>query len=368
MSDIVSVAMKAVQMMVGDNTSPELVVVSDPGSSGARVFLIKHPRSNITYAVKCVKNGRVSLIEEIARRAIIEPFLSAHLPKILSIQCIGEYEVMISECGGEQSLHSLIINSLLPQSRLRSIWHDVTEILTGIWQETRYYPFMDKLCPRYHQTRCQRITDGVYALEFNGISISDCVSMPIIINGEEYPSIQNTISEIFLVGDPKFGVVCHGDPQPSNVIVNQDCSWMLVDWEWSGRHHDWRAMVSHFYGWWPTRCLTLIDEPQIRIEKGKIHIDYELSFSSHVLAFQGAAISAYRTMSEDNAFSSGDVEAINRYLATLCFGELRFLRLWKRECYLVPLLAEAVKIGAYLRGRSVPGISPFIFNPTKEGK
>ena len=363
MSDIVFTAMKAVQMMVGDDTSPELVIVSDPGSSGARVFIIRHPSSHHAYAVKCVRNGRISLADEIAKREIIEPLLLDHLPKILSIQQLGEYEVMISECRGEQTLHSLIVNSLMPQSRLTKLWREIVTTLIGTWKQTKHYPFMGELCPRYHKARCQRITEGVYALTVNGIRIADCASMPVIVNGEEYPSIRQTLPQIEAVGSPKFGVTCHGDPQPSNVVVDKDCFWSLVDWEWSGRHQDWRTMVSHLYGWWPTRCSVLMMEPQLRVRQGKIYIDYSLLLPPHMAEYQDEAVRAYQEMSEDVGRSFADATDINRYLATLYFGELRFLHFWNRECYLIPILAEAIKVSSSLMGRHVPSVSPFAFNP-----
>jgi hypothetical protein len=70
-------------------------------------------------------------------------------------------------------------------------------------------------------------------------------------------------------------------------------------------------------------------------------------------------------MSENGDYSSNDAEDINRYLMALYFGESRFLHLWGRQCYLGPFLAEAVKAGAHLMGRSVLNDSSFIFNPTE---
>ncbi len=348
-------------MMVGDDASPELVVVSDPGSSGARVLIIRHPQSGHTYAVKCVKNGRVSLVNEIARREIIKPFLKDHLPEVLMIKQIGEYEVMVSECKGEQTLHSLIINALMPHDQLRKTWCEVVVSLVKTWQQTKHYPFMDMLYPRYHKTRCQRIIDGVHSVVINGIKIADCISMPVIINGEEYPSIDSLLPQIEAVGKPQFGVTCHGDPQPSNVIVDRSRSWSLVDWEWSGKHHDWRTMISHLHGWWPTRCSILMVEPEIRIQQRKLNINYSLLVPSHLAEYQQEAASAYREMTD----SSNDSEDINRYLATLYFGELRFLQFWGRQSYLAPFLAEAIKAAARLTGSSAQGDSPFIFNPTE---
>lgn len=359
MLSTISTAITAVQMMVGDGASPELVIVSDPGSSGARVLIIRHPQGGRTYAVKCVKSGRVSLVEEIARREIIKPFLKDHLPEVLMIKQIGEYEVMISECRGEQTLHSLIINSLMSHDQLKRMWHEVVSTLVDTWQQTKYYPFMDMLCPRYHKARCQRIADGIYSMMINGVKITDCASLPIIINGEEYPSIKDLLPQIETIGKPLFGVTCHGDPQPSNIVVDKNRSWSLVDWEWSGKHHDWRVMVSHLHGWWSTRCSVLMVEPEIRLERKRLYINYSLMVPAHLAEYQQEAASAYWSMSD----SLNDSEDINRYLATLYFGELRFLQFWGRQSYLAPFLAEAIKAVVRINGQTVPGDSAFIFNP-----
>lgn len=358
MPDIVSIAMKAVQMIVGDDASPELVIVSDPGSSGARVFIIRHSQSDRTYAVKCVKGGRVSLVEEIARREVIKPFFKDHLPEVLLIQRIGEYEVMVSECKGRQTMHSLIINALMPHDRLKETWHEVVLSLVETWQQTKHYPFMDMLCPRYHKARCHRIANGISSMAINGVRIADYASVPVIINGEEYPSIEKLLPEIGAVGKPSFGVTCHGDPQPSNVVVDGSYFWSLVDWEWSGKHHDWRTMASHLHGWWPTRCSVLMSEPEFTIKDGRIFIDYSLMTPSRITEYQEEAVLAYREM----LGSSSDVTDINRYLAALYFGELRFLHIWSRQSYAVPFLAEAIKAAAHLSG-AASGDSPFIFNP-----
>jgi hypothetical protein len=52
MSEIVRVATKAMRMMLGEQDDHELVLISFPGSSGARVSIFRHSRTNSLYAVK----------------------------------------------------------------------------------------------------------------------------------------------------------------------------------------------------------------------------------------------------------------------------------------------------------------------------
>lgn len=367
MLQVIDVAMKALRLMLGDDASLRLVGVSELGTSGAHVFLIRRMDSAQTYAVKCVRGGRITLAEEISHHQIIQPFFGDHLPNVLWLGQIDGHEVMVSECRGGHTLHSMIMHSLLPQNRLRAIWEEIVTHLTKVWGVTRHSPFMMELCPRYHPARCQRVKDGVLELTLSGVEIRNCLSLPLVINGKEYPSITEAFAEIEAVGRPQFGVTCHGDPQPSNVVVEMTGFWSLVDWEWSGRHHDWRTMVSHLYGWWPMRYAVLLDEPNVVVRSGKLHIDYQFVLPAHIASYQEAARRAYLSMCEDVGMDPEDVFDINRYLATLYFGETRFLQLQSRGCYGAPMLAEAVKTASAVLRKRIDSANSFTFNPQKGG-
>lgn len=363
----IDVAMKALRKMLGDDTNLRLVGVSEPGTSGAQVLLIRKTDSTKVYAVKCIRYGRVTLAEEVSRHEIIRPFFKDHLPNILWIGQVDEHEVMVSECRGEHTLHAMVVNSLMPHDRLRAIWEEIVVYLTEVWRTTEYRPFMEELCPRYHQARCQRIREGILGLTLYGVELRNCLSLPLIINGEEYPSIGEAYAEIEAVGQPQFGVTCHGDPQPSNVVVDMAGSWSFVDWEWSGKHHDWRTMISHIHGWWPMRCEALLEEPKAAVYGGRLHLDYRLTLPAHLVSYQEAAQNAFFSICEDVSAVSKDVNDINRYLATLYFGEMRFLEMQSRGYYGVPVLAEAVKTATAVSQSRIGTSNPFTFNPQKGG-
>jgi thiamine kinase-like enzyme len=168
---------------------------------------------------------------------------------VLWCQIVDGFEVMISECVGVQTLHHLIINSSLPHDRLLVVWKDVVETLVHVWK-TSQHKFQEALCPRFFPDRIRRIREGLYSTVVGDVRLSECWNMPIIINNKEYLSVSESLDKINQVGKPTMGVVCHGDPQPSNIIVGDDDSWYCVDWEWSGPHHDWRMMLAHLFGWW----------------------------------------------------------------------------------------------------------------------
>jgi len=46
MSEIVRVATKAIRMMLREQDGPELVLIASPGSSGARVSIFRHSRTD----------------------------------------------------------------------------------------------------------------------------------------------------------------------------------------------------------------------------------------------------------------------------------------------------------------------------------
>ncbi len=362
MSEIVRIATKAMRMMFREQDDPEFVLISFPGSSGARVSIFRHSRTNSLYAVKCVKNSRVSLVDEIARKEILMPYLRDHLPKVLWCQIVDSFEVMISECKGVHTLHHLIINSDVPHSRLLVVWKDVVETLVHTWK-TSQRPFQEVLCPRFFPARVQRIQDGLRRMAIGNIQLSECWDLPVFVNGNEYPSVSESLEKVAQAGKPAMGVVCHGDPQPSNIVVGENDAWYYVDWEWAGPHQDWRMMLTHLYGWWSTRCLVLASDPALRVSEGRIEMEHKAFIPFHLHSYQDIAMSAASMMS-DGLPSEETVRDINRFLAALYFGELRFLGLWGREAFASTMLAQAI-ITANQQGQG-ENTQPFQFPQRKE--
>lgn len=340
MSEIVRVATKAMRMMLGEQNDPELVLISFPGSSGARVSIFRHSRTNSLYAVKCVIGSRVSLVDEIGKREILVPYLRNHLPRVLWCQVVDGFEVMVSECRGVHTLHHLIVNSDMPHSRLLAVWKDVVESLVRMWKSSQHQ-FQESLCPRFFPARLRRIKDGVNSAVVGGVKLADCWNLPVVVNGNEYSSVSESFERVARVGKPTNGVVCHGDPQPSNIVVGEGDMWYCVDWEWSGSHHDWRMMLAHLYGWWPTRCAVLASESVVRADHNRLVIEHDAFIPGHLRPYQDVALSV-SSMMFDGFPDEETANDINRFLAALYFGELRFLGLWGREVFAASVLAQAV--------------------------
>jgi hypothetical protein len=279
-------------------------------------------------------------VDEIGRREILVPYLLDHLPQVLWCHVVDGFEVMISECRGIHTLHHLIVNSDIPHSNLLIVWKDVVESLVRMWKSSQHQ-FQESLCPRFFPTRLGRIRDAVISAQVGNVNLADCWNLPVVVNGNEYPSISESFGRIARVGVPTKGVVCHGDPQPSNIVLGEDNKWYCVDWEWSGSHHDWRMMLAHLYGWWSTRCVVLVSEPVVYVDHKRLIIEHNAFIPGHLQSYQDIALSAASMML--GGFPDKETASdINRFLAALYFGEMRFLGLWGREAFTASVLAQAV--------------------------
>lgn len=338
----VSVSTKAMNLLFENMSTPELILISLPGSSGARVSIFKSSDSTSLYAVKCARDTRISLSDEVAKREILTKFIPGHLPRVLWVGRIEEFETIISECNGIHTLHNLIVSGDLPHDQLLSIWKDVVDAIVGIWSNSKTYPFDRSLCPRNFSQRIDRIASGLYGKSIFGVELSKIWNKDVYVNGKVYPSIADTLKSISSIGDPAFGVICHGDPQPSNIIVgSEDASWYCVDWEWSGPNHDWRMMASHLYGWWFTRSIVLKEKPTIHVAKEGVHLNYQAFLPDHLRGYPKNTLKILERSFGDN-LNENARQDINRYLSALYLGDLRFLGIWNREIFAIPLLGQGI--------------------------
>lgn len=339
----VSVSTKAMNLFFKDRSVlPELILISPPGSSGARVSVFKSSDGTSLYAVKCTRETRVSLSDEVAKWEILAKYIPSHLPKILWVGRVEGYETIISECYGVHTLHNLIASGDLPHDQLQSIWEDVVDTIVCIWSNSKTYPFDRDLSPRDFSQRMERIASGLYGKNVFGMKLSEIWNKDIYVNGKVYPSLDDTLKSISSIGDPSFGVTCHGDPQPSNIIVGRDdASWYCVDWEWSGPNHDWRMMASHLYGWWFTRSIMLKEKPTIRIAKEGVYLNYRVFLPDHLRSYPKITLKILERSFGDN-LNKNARQDINRYLSALYLGDLRFLEIWNRENFAIPLLGQGI--------------------------
>lgn len=348
-------------------TECNFICVSNPGSSPSKVYMFKDNENHI-FAVKlCNKNlSRVSLLKEAMNYEILVPYMEEHLPKIIYTGIIDNFEIMISESRGIDSLYSSMISNKKPTEYYLELWKKVLFSITDMWKKTKEHNYQSEKNPRNNVERIKRIKNGVHEALFNIFKNEDYINYPIVVNGIEYISLDTAFKIISEVGTPKFGVTCHGDPQPSNVVITDNKDWYLVDWEWSGKNHDFRIMFSHLFGWWPTRMVRLKEIPGILIKNKKIFINYCVSNYNEISLFQ---MEVYKRISDVLNISINDFNDINRFLSLLYLGDIRFLKIWEKYDYLPMLLGEAIKTANYVVNKDIKNIDDkFTFMGDKNEK
>jgi aminoglycoside phosphotransferase len=338
-NDNLRIASAAVRQLMGNKEDPELVLLTLPGSSGSRVVIFRNVRTGRLLSVKCAREPRVSLAKEAENHRYLQGYLGDRLPSILWYGSVEDRDVLISECAGLTTLHTRIMGGDVPMEQSLDVWRDYLDRLQAMWISSRRDGFRMDECPRVFPARLERIRNGVRTSVLENVSLSERWDCPIEVNGRDYPSLAECFDCISQLGIPGCSVTCHGDPQPSNIVVGAD-GWKCIDWEWSGPGHDWRMLASHLYGWWSTRCLVLRTNPSVKTWGGKLHIGFDARLPSHLRPFQIEAETAIRHaasgLGETNA-----TQDINRYLAALYLGETRFLSIWGRQAFAAPMIAQA---------------------------
>lgn len=321
-----------------------LMYIASPGSSPSKVYMFKDSKNKM-YAVKLcnIKISRVKLQNERKNKEFLKPYLLEHLPKIIGTFEVGDYELMISECKGVDSLYTSLINNKKTMDFHYKIWKNFLKELMSMWNLSKGVYISEKN-PRNNIIRIKRIEAGLLNAQYNGYTLKELWDKTIVINNKEYFSLSKAFDIIKTIGTPKFGITCHGDPQPSNIIIDEQGNWFLVDWEWSGNYHDYRMMFSHLYGWWNTRMTFLKKESKFVVTENKIIINYTLINNEIVNIFQKEA---HKSLKKYFKITKNDVLDINKFLALLYLGDARFLSVWGKENYLPVLISEAIKTLEY---------------------
>jgi len=316
--------------------------ISDPGTSQSRVFLYCVPDGRLI-AVKILAStsmARVTLKKELANRKKLEKYLGDKLAEIYWYGVIDGFEVIVYEAVGANSLHGEILQGTLSHQQITATWLDFLSHLTAMWNASATKP--PHASPRPYDARFERIKDGLSAY-FRDTFSEQALALKTIINGKEYASISELLDALSRAPSQTISVTCHGDPQPSNIVVNPATGdWKLVDWEWSQEGHDWRMMSAHLYGWWLTRTVRFAEQPSMTVKADGIYLDYQTYEDTHNDTMKRITLEhLLRAMKPDTAH---DIPALRQYLALLLLGEVRFAHLWGREAHIPYYLAMAHQI------------------------
>jgi hypothetical protein len=305
------------------------------GSSGATVYLLQQPDGR-TVATKICRTPRVDARAQAQRRHVIAGHLGTHLPRIVA----ADRDVLVTECPAVHTLAELI-NDCGPAPALRAIWIDVVTVLTGLWRSTAVRGFVPRRATRNHELRCQRGIQGL-----NRLLAQLHPSLPALdaltVNGTR-GSWATVTQRLVSLGQPAFRVTCHGDPHAGNVLVDPPDRWYLIDWEWTGNHHDWRMMASHLVGSWYVQDLLATGTGTAARHGTGLVLDYTVAATPLLDALGGVAGPAFRVLTTPDRWYQ-DLEDIARHTALLLLREIpRAVRAGRFD-QVAPLLGECVKL------------------------
>jgi len=322
--------------------------ISDPGSSQSRVYIYKANDEKLI-AVKTSRADlpqRVKLLDEANNREHILPHLKDNVADVYWAGEVDNHAIMIYESIGTETLHHEIKNGNISQTELASIWDDVLGKITDMWVATQIPTTAATVFPRDYDARYERIVAGIKQTQPAGLPkpLDAYLDYPLVINGVTYPALRQTLDGLKLYTPPSVTVTCHGDPQPSNIIIDPATGkWQLIDWEWSAPGHDWRMMSAHLLGWWLSRTVTFQEKPLIGLDKRALQITYQVLTSPQNKIYQDKVINILNSKMKLMS-NQADMQSFRHFLVLLLLGEVRFTPLWRREQHMPYLLALATII------------------------
>lgn len=289
------------------------------GSSGARIALVAASPSGRKFAIKFGRDLRVPLALEIERKHLLEQYVPERLPEVYHYLKQGSLEITVWEHAGSNSLLDLIYTAdASEQKRLLLIWSQVMEDIGYLWMKSQT-AYHQQLSVRNHTQRIGRIADFIKQSQ-PALANADWMELDVRINGRLFPCSNDLIRELMAITAPKYGVTCHGDPIPHNIVLDSAYNWRFVDFEWVGMHHDWRMMIAQMYGSWLLSSVQPTSQACLAVKNGEIQITIAAEPDERVRGFQNAV----RKFAATYISGEDDIAEINKYLSTLYLGHMRF--------------------------------------------
>ncbi|MBB5998102.1 phosphotransferase family protein [Streptomonospora salina] len=309
------------------------------GSSGAAVHILECADGS-RVAVKVAASPRVSATGQAAARAQIAPFFGQRLPRVLYAGRHQDTDVLVTECPSPRTFADAA-RGHGPAPDLLATWAQIVDHLVGVWQQSAQPGYKPDRATRNHQRRLERAIDGLtYA--FGVLETELSRRHRFIVNGSDLGTWEQLQRRLAAMAPPDFRVACLGDPQPANVLLTPQLDWYLIDWEWSGRHHDWRMMASHLLGWWFVEDLLAHARGTIAVGSGRVILDYPPPESAAIRPWLARPTRAFHTMTTCRTFDR-DHAALFLHTAMLLLREIPRTAAKNRQLF-APLLGEALHL------------------------
>jgi hypothetical protein len=329
----------AAQQRAGSNAGRVLRTI-ETGSSGATVRIVKYLDGSLI-AIKTASDPRVPAAKQKEAREAILPLFADRLPDVLFAGPHRGHDVLVTECPSALTFADEAANQG-PTPALVETWRDIAATLAGAWMASAQPGYCPERATRNHLRRLQRAVAG---LRFASRTLRVPLLAPqrISVNGTAYGAWYTAYDLLAAVLPPTVRVACHGDPQPANILIDASRRWYLVDWEWSGLHHDWRMMISHLVGWWYVNDILSGSRGSVVVTSAGLELAYDQPDIRSIEPWVRPIADAFDTMSEAHRRDC-DLTAVALHTALLLLREIPRTAARDARHLLAPLFGEAMRL------------------------
>ncbi|MGH3370145.1 MAG: hypothetical protein ACRDPR_09090 [Nocardioidaceae bacterium] len=310
------------------------------GSSGATVSILEQTDGELL-AVKAARGPRVSAIDQQAARAAIAPYFGeGRLPRVLFAGEQDAEDLLVTECPAVRTLADVAMSDG-PVQPVLGVWTDVVNTLAAVWSRSARPGFDPDLATRNHGLRWGR---AVKALQwvFEELGLADAPWRHLVVNDVDHGPLDEILDRLAGIPLPAVHVACQGDPQPRNVLVDEDGEWHLIDWEWAGLHQDWRMMTSHLVGWWYVEDVLATARGSINPAASAVFMSYQPPLTAELEPWLRPVVGAFRGLTTPDRHDQ-DLTALTMHIAMLLIREIPKVMEDGRPHLLAPLLGEAIR-------------------------
>lgn len=284
-------------------------------------------------------NLRNTIENEMSRRKILLPYFEGHLPEVLSYQIHNGIEVMKMQYVSDYNFHEVVMGGLRPTTESSLIFSQILSTKQKLWLSTSK-PFVAGDCLRNYQERANEVALRVQELVLCDRKVSEFLDLPVVINGQGYPSFGKIIERLRQYKPPQHSCDSHGDLNADNILISED-NWFVIDWEWAGRH-DWIESLSRMYGWWIMMGTSLHDMPKATITNYSLQLEYAVGFPPLVSDLLIQTLKMGQEVA-DILHEVSFQEKWNYLLASYYLRDLNFQKQRGRKDFEIPAIGEAFK-------------------------
>ena len=303
-------AVSIIRTLYGQNQ----VIGFHRGVGGTIVVTMTDGYEKYVLKMGSIANLRNTIEEEISRRKFLLPHLEGHLPEV-------------------------VMSGLKPATISSEIISQILGAKQKLWLSTAR-PYVATDCLRNYQKRADELVLRIQQLLICSHRISEFLGLPVIINGQTFPSFDQLINRLSHYVPSLHICNSHGDLNADNILILED-NWFLVDWEWAGLH-DWIESISRICGWWQMMGTTLQEVPKITITNNHLQLDYVISSPSIVGELFSKTIKKGRLIAKEMGEKDFD-KKLSYMLATYYLRDLHFQRQRGRQNFAIPAIGEAFK-------------------------